>query len=299
MLTLLHKICTPIPFFGILFSLLFLGTIHCQEKQSSTGPESPRGYCWMCQTSRTMQLTTCVGSIWAHCLSPWHLKAENRMCLSCAVRFKVSCSYPLSNHLCSAGSFPPYHHIWGWSISFTWKLKKKKNKGKFYLHHKHPNIQRLLHHPLNIYMSKLQKVALQGSQGNGEVTMARVLNLALKVQYIYYNPVIKSNRWRENDSSKSNSQLSINRDAICPFSVRNVTAMFIWNVSTNVGMTKHSLTTGRSIWETNLESPDSLVSMELEPRQVKWGRYIWVESEQKCLWTLISLQIYPPQKRTN
>lgn len=41
MLTLLHKICTPISLLGIPFFLLFLWSMHCQERQSSTGPESP------------------------------------------------------------------------------------------------------------------------------------------------------------------------------------------------------------------------------------------------------------------
>lgn len=38
----------------------------------------------------------------------------------------------------------------------------------------------------------------------GELTMATVLILALKVQYIYYNLVIKLIRCRENDSRKPN-----------------------------------------------------------------------------------------------
>lgn len=42
----------------------------------------------------------------------------------------------------------------------------------------------------------------------GKVTMATVLILALKVQYIYYNLVIKLIRCRENDYRKPNSQIT-------------------------------------------------------------------------------------------
>lgn len=165
MVTLLHRIC-------IHFTLLRipLSPVSLEHALSGKGslPQALRVhayYCWVCQTSKTMQLTTCITFIWAHCLSLWDLKAGgNRMLLSFAMIFQLSCSYPLPKHIWSGSRFTPYHPLWDWSFSLTCTLTKIK--GNFYFHHKYPKIQRLLHHLLNIYVLKLKRVALQGNQGN-------------------------------------------------------------------------------------------------------------------------------------
>lgn len=168
MLTLLHKICTPISLLGIPFSPLFLWSMHCQGRQSSIGTESP---CTLFLSVPNFKDNAIYHMHSIHLGSlplPVGLEGRGTRCFfSCAVRFKLSCSYPLSNHLWSGGRFTPYHLLWGWSFSFTCTLIKTtrspQQTPKFCLHNKHPNIQRLFHHPLNIYVLKLKIVALQGS----------------------------------------------------------------------------------------------------------------------------------------
>lgn len=172
MLTLLHRICTPIPLLRIPCSLLSLWSMHCWERQSSSGPESPctlrlsvpnfkDGVSYHMTSTHLGSLPFPVGK---GDQDTW--RQGNRILLSCAVRYKLSCSHLLSNHLWSAGKFTPYHPLWGLCSSLTYTFMK--TKVKFYLPHKHSKIQRFLHHALSIYVLKLKRGALQGSRGNWE-----------------------------------------------------------------------------------------------------------------------------------
>lgn len=149
MLTVLHRICTPISLLGILSCLPFLWRMNYCKGSLPQALRVYADYLWVCQTSRTMQPTTYIVSIWAHCLSLWDLEC-NRINFPHAVRFKMpSLIHFLIIYGVVAGS--PLTILYEVEI-LPWNAHSQKQSKT--LSHKHPKNPKLHHYPQSIYVLK-------------------------------------------------------------------------------------------------------------------------------------------------